>query len=197
MPMPARIYFALPVAMLLTTMARAEQAPLPEGGVTDDAGRSEGESSDGDGVYGRKGTVELGGSIGIDWTNNAFSAEVSPTIGYFLADLVELSALLRFSYQSQEDDDGGGRTSIKKGAFVIEPSYHVILQEELFLETGLGVGVGYDGDNADFELIPRVGLNIGVGLVGLLTPAISVPILFDADGTTAGLGFQVGYAVTW
>jgi hypothetical protein len=196
MPRPARIYFVLPFATSVTMMAHAEDAPPREAAVTEDDGAAEGDSLDDEDEYGRQGTVELGGSIGIDWTNDAFSAEVSPTVGYFVLDLVELSALLRFSYVSQEDDDGD-RTSIKGGAFVVEPSYHLPLQKELFLETALGVGVGHDGDNADFELIPRVGLNIGVGLVGLLTPAVSVPILFDGDGTTAGLGFEVGYSVTW
>jgi hypothetical protein len=45
-------------------------------------------------------------------------------------------------------------------------------------------------------MIPRVGLNIGVGLVGVLTPALRVPVAIDGDGTTVGMGFEIGYSVT-
>jgi hypothetical protein len=145
--------------------------------------------------YGKQGTLELGGSVAIGWTSETFNLDVSPSVGYFVVDRVELSTLLRISYASQEDDTGE-RTSLKGGALVFEPSYHLPLGEELFLLSGLGVGVGHDGDNFDFEIIPRLGLNIGVGLVGVLTPALRVPVAIDADGTTVGMGFEIGYSVT-
>lgn len=145
--------------------------------------------------YGLRGATELGGSVAVGWTEDTFDLDVSPTVGYFIVDRVELSALIRISYQSQEDE-AGDRTSLKGGAFVLEPSYHLPLQEELFLLSGLGLGVGHDGDDFDFEIIPRMGLNVGVGLVGVLTPALRVPIIIDGDGTTVGMGFEVGYSVT-
>jgi hypothetical protein len=145
--------------------------------------------------YGKQGTVELGGSVAIGWTSDTFNLDVSPSVGYFVVDRVELSTLLRISYASQEDDTGE-RTSLKGGALVFEPSYHLPLAEELFLLSGLGLGVGHDGDNFDFEMIPRLGLNIGVGLVGVLTPALRVPVAIDGDGTTVGMGFEIGYSVT-
>ena len=84
----------------------------------------------------------------------------------------------------------------------MEPSYHLPLDDEesLFAFGGLGVGVGYDGDNPDFELIPRVGLNIEVGSRALLNPAIGMPILFgekkgplnDEFGVEAGFLVEVG-----
>ena len=65
---------------------------------------------------------------------------------------------------------------------MLEPSYHLPLREELFLLSGVGLGVGHDGDNFDFEIIPRMGLNVGVGLVGVLTPALRVPIIKPSSG---------------
>ena len=57
--------------------------------------------------------------------------------------------------------------------------------------------MGYDGDNYDFEVIPRVGLKIGVGRSGELTVATRVPIITDSDGTLVGVGFEAGYSVFW
>lgn len=175
--------------------ARAQAAPL-EGQQAPEVTADEADGPDDEVVppYGTRGTTELGGSAALGWTEETFNLDVSPTVGYFIVDRVELSALLRISYQSQEDDSGD-RTSLKGGAFVLEPSYHLPLQDELFLLGGLGLGVGHDGDNFDFEIIPRVGINVGVGLVGVLTPALRVPIIIDADGTLVGMGFEVGYSV--
>lgn len=183
------------LALGLSFSAAAQAAPpaaprAPDVPLDDDVADDEDAPS-----YGLRGATELGGSVAVSWTEDTFDLDVSPTVGYFIVDRVELSALLRISYQSQEDD-AGDRTSLKGGAFLLEPSYHLPLQDELFLLSGLGLGVGHDGDNFDFEIVPRVGLNVGVGLVGVLTPALRVPIIIDGDGTTIGMGFEVGYSVT-
>lgn len=146
--------------------------------------------------YTDSGVFELGGRVGLEWTEDEFTITASPTIGYFVVDFVELSLIFTFDYRSIEDE-AGERTSTKSGALIFEPSYHLPLQEGLYLFGGVGVGAGYDGDNVDFELIPRVGLNIGVGRSGVLSPAARVPILVDSDGTTAGFGFEAGYTVAW
>ena len=75
----------------------------------------------------------------------------------------------------------------------------------MFVFAGLGVGVGYDGDNPDFELIPRAGLNVAaIGRSGVLTPEVTVPIKIgesfgeDGDvGTDVGLMLGVGFTTTF
>jgi hypothetical protein len=190
-------HHALPVAMCLAatwlaTPARA--APPAEAGARDKGGAND--ESEGRPAYGQKGAVELGGSVGLNWTNDAFGLDVSPTVGYFIMDRVELSALLRVSYEDQEDDDGE-RESVKSGALIFEPSYHLPVREEVFVLAGLGMGIGHDDEDFDLEIIPRVGLNIGLDLVGVVTPSLKMPILIDNDGTSAGLGLEVGYSVVW
>lgn len=181
-------------AMCLPTLAHAQDKPSAENGTRDEGGDRD--ESEGRPAYGQKGAVELGGSVGLNWTNDAFALDLSPSVGYFMLDRVELSALLRLSYEDQEDDNGN-RESVKSGAFIIEPSYHLPVREEVFVLAGLGFGVGHDDEDFDLEFIPRVGLNIGIDLVGIVTPSLKMPILIDNDGTSAGLGLEVGYSVVW
>ena len=107
--------------------------------------------------YATDGTVEFGGSIATSWVPSMFTLDLKPQVGYFVTDGVELSGILSFGYVNEEDDDE--RVSTQTGALIFEPSYHFPIHEEsLFAFGGFGVGVGYDGDNPDFQLIPRVGL---------------------------------------
>ncbi|HLV64537.1 MAG TPA: hypothetical protein VKY73_01940 [Polyangiaceae bacterium] len=147
--------------------------------------------------YAEAGVLELGGRLGVNWSEDTFGIEGSPSIGYFVVEFVELSAIARISYVNQRDADTGEREKTQAYALVLEPSYHVPLREGLFVFGGLGVGVGHDGDDFDFEMIPRVGLNISVTLHGILSPSVSVPIVMDADGTVVGLATEVGYTVAF
>lgn len=180
-------------ATCLTTPAQAQEAQTPRSGMSDEGST---DRAEGGPAYGEKGAIELGGSIGMNWTNDAFRLDVSPSIGYFLLDRVAVSALLRISYEDQEDDRGD-RDSVKSGALIFEPSYHYPVREELFAFAGLGMGVGHDDEDFDLEIIPRAGLNVGLGLVGLVTPSVRMPILIDNDGTSAGLGLELGYSAVW
>jgi hypothetical protein len=188
---------ALTVATCLTlclaTTAYAQESPAAKAGMSDEGSS---ERADGKARFGEKGAVELGGSIGLAWTNDAFTLDVSPTVGYFILDRVEVSALLRITYQDQEDDRGD-RESVKRGALLFEPSYHLPVREELFVFAGLGMGVGHDDEDFDLEIVPRGGLNVGLGLIGLVTPSVRLPILIDNDGTSAGLGLELGYSAVW
>jgi hypothetical protein len=149
--------------------------------------------------YTDEGNFELGGTIGLDWTEELFTISAGPTFGWFVVDRFELSALVRVDYQNAEQPDGS-REHSEKGSIIIEPSYHLPLQREsLFGQFGVGLGVGYDGDDADFEVIPRLGLNIEIGSAGVLTPAVRMPILMgnshgeDGEfGTDIGVGFEIG-----
>lgn len=158
----------------------------------------DGEADEND--YDEEGVVEIGGSIGTSWNENLFTVDLSPQIGWFLATGFELSLIVRGEYVNEEEDDGT-RTSTKAGSAVIEPSYHFPIQDEsVFAFGGLGVGGGYDGEHPDFELVPRVGLNVELGRAAVLTPAVRVPVLFgqnqgpanDEAGVLVGFAFEIG-----
>jgi hypothetical protein len=101
------------------------------------------------------------------------------------------------SFENAEVEDSDVRETSQRYAFIIEPSYHLKLVKQLYLLFGLGTGVGYDGDNVDFELIPRFGFNIVFTEHGVLTPAVRVPILIDSDGTTVQVGTTLNYSVAF
>lgn len=144
--------------------------------------------------YGREGTWEVGGSVSVDWTTNVLTIEATPTVGTFIRDRVELSVRLVAEYVRTKDD--GVTTSERTGALVFEPSYHLPLDERLQVFVGLGLGPGYDGEHAEFEAIPRFGINIRVGRSGVLTPAVNVPILVGkSHGANDSVGVDVGVIV--
>jgi hypothetical protein len=155
-----------------------------------------------DNDYDTKGLFELGGNVGMDWNKDLFTLDLSPSLGYFVMDNVELTGFLRFDYENVAV--AGDRVTTKRGSLVIEPSYHFdIYSETLFAFAGLGIGAGYDGQHPDFELIPRVGLNIEVGRSGVLTPALRFPLLFGRNigpdnhsGMLAGFAIEAGFTTT-
>jgi hypothetical protein len=154
-------------------------------------------------AYARKGTLEAGGSVGATITGDTATVTASPTVGYFIADRIELSGTFTFAY-SRIEDDFGNTMSTRAGALIFEPSYHHPLSDDLLVAGGLGVGVGYDGTNYDFEVIPSVGIDIVTSRANVITPSVRVPILFgeshgdDGDfGTDIGLALDVGLTTTW
>lgn len=189
------------LAGLLLLSARVTRAePLAPEAAPDEPlepGQADTPEQEEDEEYAEQNVIEVGGTAAFLWTEDAVTLDLSPTVGYFIVEYVELSAFLRVAYERREDPETGERASTKHGALILEPSYHIPLREALFLFGGLGLGVGYDGDNYDFEVIPRVGLRIGVGRSGELTVATRVPIITDSDGTLVGVGFEAGYSVFW
>lgn len=147
--------------------------------------------------YGTAHSWELGGAFSFLWQSDEYTIEMSPSFGYFFYERFELSAIFTMSFENEEIEGTSSRESSQSYAFILEPSYHIKIIKQLFIPIGLGTGVGYDGDNVDFELIPRTGLNIVFTSHGVLTPAVRVPILFDEDGTTVQVGATLGYTVAF
>jgi hypothetical protein len=179
------VLVALVVASVLPCAAVAQDpeeapAPCPPDDVTE---------------YGEQGVYEVGGSVGFFWDDPEFTLSVSPSFGVFLLDYFEISAIVDLEYVNDEDPDTGERTGSTTVIAVIEPSYHLPLDEGLYLLTGLGVGVGYDGEIVGLELVPRVGLNIGIGRSGILTPAARVPILLGVGTVDEDDGFEASVEV--
>jgi hypothetical protein len=174
---------------------------VPETGVTKQAGIG------GTQAYSRAGVLELGGSAGFAAASNYTRFEVSPSVGLFLVDNVELSLLTAFNYFRVGATDMGNETSATEFKALIEPSFHLPFSEVAFGFLGLGAGVNYlTGQTAGFALQPRLGANFLLGRSGVLTPSFNVAYsTVDAIRTPAGTilavqtsyGLNIGYTVMW
>ncbi len=168
---------------------------LPSGGLVSQAGVG--------GVvgYGRAGVLELGGSAGFQFATDYRSMNFSPTIGWFLADNLELSAILSVANIKSGDN------STTLWSALLEPSYHLPFNRSVFGFLGLGVGASYvSGLGTGLALAPRLGMNLLVGRSGVLTPSISYQYVSHEAMTTGNTAllqvssstqFNVGYTAMW
>lgn len=172
---------------------------VPEGGYVEQAGKG------GTTAYGRSGVIELGGSASLAAATDYFRFQIAPSVGWFVMDNIELSALVGLSYVSVTSDGETAEQTIF--SFLFEPSVHIPFTQTLFGFVGLGMGVSYaDGSGAGFALQPRLGLNVMVGRSGILSPALYVQYSTHSAVTTSegtllavsvGYGLNLGYTVMW
>lgn len=169
---------------------------IPSGGVVQQAGIG------GSVGYGRAGVLELGGSAGFMSASNFNSVSINPSIGWFFADNVQISAILGFSYQSAEGQDA------TMFSLLLEPSYHLPFSRSMFGFLGFGIGGAHVNDAGfGFAIAPRIGANFLVGRSGILTPSLSYQYTtHDTMDTNDGRSFMavstalaanVGYTVMW
>jgi hypothetical protein len=166
-------------------------------GLSATARAAEDKKAPGEGSYGRKGTLELGGSVDFNWDQNLFTLGLTPTVGYFVAERIEVTALFSLEYENLSV--AGSRTGRTVGSLLIEPSYHIPVETEargIWAFGGIGLGGEWDGGSVNFDVAPRVGLNIGLGKSAVFTPAISVPITFGNE-TLVGLKIEAGITTTF
>jgi opacity protein-like surface antigen len=148
-----------------------------------------------DNVFGKQGTIQLGGSISGTWMSSLSTFGIDPEVGYFIRDMFELTAIVGIDYTNTRQSDG---TRVGNTDFdvLLEPSYHVPLSKGTLLFGGLGVGVGYAENTVGFDLVPRVGVNIEIGKSGVFSPAIKVPILIGS-GVTSGVELEAGFSTAF
>jgi hypothetical protein len=173
---------------------------LPPGGLVKQAGVG--------GVvgYGRAGVLELGGSAGLVLASEFRNVNVSPSIGWFVTDNLQLSAIFGISNIKAEDEDATVLSA------VVEPSYHLPFNRTMFGFMGIGLGGAYISDlGGGFAVAPRIGANFMVGRSGILTPSLSYEYTthsVDDAGDEMGkdlalvavssaLRVNVGYTVMW
>lgn len=173
---------------------------LPPGGVVEQAGIG--------GVtgYGRAGVLELGGSAGLMIAPGFRNVNVSPTIGWFVADNLELSAIFGVS-----NIKAGGEQATVFSALV-EPSYHLPFNRTMFGFLGMGIGGAYVSQlGGGLAVAPRIGANFLVGRSGVLTPSLSyeytthsVESLGEEMGKdvalvaiSSALRVNIGYTAMW
>lgn len=175
---------------------------VPVTGVTKQAGVG------GTQAYGRAGVLELGGSAGFSAADNYARYELSPSIGLFVLDNVQLSLITAFNHIRLGDTDTSDGDNLTELRALVEPSFHLPLSQTVFGFLGLGAGVSYlTGSDAGFALQPRIGANFLVGRSGVLTPAFNVAYstvesLRTPEGTrllgiNTSYGLNVGYTVMW
>jgi hypothetical protein len=170
---------------------------LPSGGLVRQAGVG--------GVvgYGRAGVLELGGSAGFQVASDYRAMNFSPTIGWFIADNFELSAILSIG-----NIKISGADSATIWSALAEPSYHVPFNRSVFGFVGMGVGAAYvSALGTGVALAPRAGMNLLVGRSGVLTPSLSYQYsthdaMTDDQQITlvavsSSVRFNVGYTAMW
>lgn len=151
--------------------------------------------------YGRAGVLELGGSAGFTAAGDLTQVNVAPSIGWFVADNLELTGIIDLAYAATEMEDATLITAL------VEPSYHLPFNRTTFAFLGLGAGVSYVSDTgAGFAMAPRVGGNFLIGRSGILTPSLSYQYTtHDSADTGNGVLLQVssavraniGYTIMW
>ncbi len=168
---------------------------LPPGGVVEQAGVG--------GIigYGRAGVLELGGSAGFMLANDFRNITVAPSIGWFVADNLELSGIVSVSNVKAADEASTMWTA------VVEPSYHLPFNRSTFGFLGMGIGAAYEERmGAGLAVAPRIGANFLVGRSGVLTPSLQYTYIThnamtEDDVTvvalTNTLQFNVGYTAMW
>lgn len=174
---------------------------LPSTGVTSQAGVG------GTQAYGRAGVLELGGSAGFGAASNYTRIELSPSIGLFVVDNLELSLITGFSYFRLDATEGRPSASATEIKALLEPSFHLPLSDVAFGFLGLGIGVNYlSNSDAGLAVQPRAGANFLIGRSGVLTPAAYFSYsTVEAIQTEAGAvlavrssyGLNIGYTVMW
>jgi hypothetical protein len=156
--------------------------------------------------YGRAGVLELGGSAGFTASSDFTTINITPSLGWFVADNLQLSGRLSFTYVSADDAMGGSEEGSITTALV-EPSYHLPFNRSVFGFVGLGMGAAHvTGPGVGFAIAPRVGANLMVGRSGILTPALSWQYTtHETMDTPAGallvvssaVMANIGYTVMW
>ena len=154
-------------------------------------------------AYARAGVLELGGTVAWTAKQGESFLMAAPTLGWFVTDNFELSAIVQ--YNRQVSNKQAATTFVTA---LIEPSFHLPLADQLFLFTGLGLGATHVTEqDVGFALAPRVGVNVLVGRLGVLTPSVAWNTstnrtVTDRDGNTllamnSRWTANIGYSVMW
>ncbi|HEY5951651.1 MAG TPA: hypothetical protein VIV40_39425 [Kofleriaceae bacterium] len=157
--------------------------------------------------YGRAGVLELGGSAGLTIAQDIRAVNFSPSIGWFLVDNFELSAILDVTNLK------AGSESATLFSALAEPSFHIPFNRSLFGFVGMGVGAAYVSDlGTGLAVAPRIGMDLMVGRSGVLRPSLSYEYTthdamgaVDANGNSnvtlvaisSTLRFNIGYSTMW
>lgn len=152
-------------------------------------------------IYGRKGTREAGASMGLMMSSKFRSVSLAPQFGWFVADNMRLSGIL--AVQSVK---ANGESAVTYSALV-EPSYHMPVQDKIFGFLGMGVGISYEDTlGAGLTIAPRLGASFLFGDSGVLTPSLQYQYIsysamtksdIETAAMTSAMTVNVGYSQMW
>jgi hypothetical protein len=157
--------------------------------------------------YGRAGVLELGGAAGLTLAQDIRAVNFSPSIGWFLVDNFELSAILDVTNLK-----AGGESATLFSALA-EPSFHLPFNRSIFGFIGMGVGAAYVSElGTGLAVAPRIGMDVMVGRSGILRPSLAYEYTthdamgsVDSNGNSnvtlvaisSALRFNIGYSTMW
>ncbi len=150
-------------------------------------------------AYASRSVVEVGGVLAFRHQSKTTNFRLSPSVGYFFIDNLELTLfpeLVITRIAADGDEAGEGAQTDWSVGVVLEPSYHMPFNDRLFAFAALGVGLNFAEDpGVDLLFRPRLGLDVLVGRSGILKPAAFMDVGVN-DGLSAG-GFEAGFTVMW
>ena len=155
-----------------------------------------------DTAFASAGVVELGGSAGFMIASRQMVFDLAPSIGYFIADNLQVSVLAGVNYTRVERKNAvtgnDNAESASTARLLLEPSYHLPFNDAVFGFLGMGFGATYSDDqDFGFAIAPRIGSKIMVGRSGILTPAVSfIYSTEDVGGAAPGPGSTASNTVT-
>jgi hypothetical protein len=152
-------------------------------------------------TYGRKGTREAGASMGLMMSSKFRSVSLAPQFGWFVADNLRLSGII--AVQSVKANNESAVTY----SALVEPSYHVPVDDKVFGFLGMGVGVAYEDTlGAGLAIAPRLGASFLIGDSGVLTPSLQYQYIshsamsendIETVAMTSAMTVNVGYSAMW
>ena len=147
-------------------------------------------------AYASQSVLELGGTLAFFHQSNTTQFSLSPFIGYFIIDGLQLSLIAQLNIlHINGDGDADSSTDVFVTALA-EPSYHLALTKSLYAFLGLGFGGAFARDpKADFIFRPRIGVDILVGRSAIFKPAFYTNI-GAADGFS-GVGIEGSFSAMW
>jgi hypothetical protein len=154
-------------------------------------------------AYGRQSVLEFGGMLSLSHRSETTELGASPSLGYFLFDGFQLTLFTLFRVIHVSGDDQAPEGSPEADGQtdwviqpLVEPSYHLALNDMLYVFAGAGLGLSFAEDpTVDFVVRPRIGLDVLIGRSAIFKPAFFMD-LGVADGLGA-IGVEGGFTAMW
>ena len=148
------------------------------------------------------GQLDVGVGVGLWIADGVHDVAVTPMIGRFVADNLELAATFGVSHSKD------AQASATIWSALIEPSYHLPLNPFAFGVLGMAAGVAYQGTlGASLMVAPRVGLELALSRHHLISTSLAYSYITHsaAQGRdnhalvalTSALRITLGYAIRW